>query len=220
MNILITGGAGYIGSHVAVALIEAGHSVVIADNYVNSLPDAAARIAKITGQSAPAYKVDVANSQELRAVFAEGRIDGVVHCAGFKAAGESALNPLKYYRNNIDCSLTLLEVMAEYQVKLIVFSSSALVYGTPTVVASKVLPFVEDMPPGDCANPYGTTKFFIERIIADGAAADPGLAAVNLRYFNPAGAHKSALIGELPRGIPNNLMPYITQVAAGKLKEL
>ena len=214
MAILLTGGAGYIGSHTCVELINAGFDVIIADDFSNASPKVMDRLTEITGRKIPLYNVNVANKTELEEVFASNKIETVIHFAGFKAVGESCRLPVMYYRNNIDSTLTLLETMAKYGVKNIVFSSSATVYGVPETV-----PLTEDMPTG-CTNPYGWTKFMIEQILRDTAAADPEMSVVLLRYFNPIGAHESGRIGELPNGIPNNLMPYITQVAIGKLKQL
>ncbi len=214
MSVLLTGGAGYIGLHTAVALIDAGYEVVIADNFSNSKPEAVKNAEKITGRKIPVYNIDVESHEAMRKVFSENKIDAAVHFAGLKAVGESVAKPLKYYRNNLDTAITLLEVMAEFGVKKIVFSSSATVYS-----ASNPIPYVEGMPRGS-TNPYGWTKLMIEQIIEDAAAADSEISAVLLRYFNPIGAHESGLIGEDPQGIPNNLMPYITQVAVGKLPEL
>ena len=214
MAILLTGGAGYIGSHTCVELINAGYEVIIADDFSNASPKVMGRLKEITGRDIKLYSADVANKAALSAVFAENKIETVIHFAGFKAVGESCRKPVMYYRNNIDSTLTLLETMAEYGVKNIVFSSSATVYGVPETV-----PLTEGMPTG-CTNPYGWTKFMIEQILRDTAAADPEMSVVLLRYFNPIGAHESGRIGELPNGIPNNLMPYITQVAIGKLKQL
>ena len=215
MKILLTGGAGYIGSHTAVELLDAGYDVVIADNFSNSAPQVVGRIEKITGKKVAVHNVDVSDKSGLEAVFAQEKIGAVIHFAGLKAVGESVRVPLRYYRNNIDCTLTLLETMEKFGVNIIIFSSSATVYGTP-----ETLPLTEDMRTGPCSNPYGSTKLFIEQIILDAAAARPALSAVLLRYFNPVGAHKSGLIGEMPNGIPNNLMPYISQVAVGKLQKL
>lgn len=214
MNILLTGGAGYIGSHTAVELINKGYSVVIADDLSNSKMESVKRIEKITGKSIPFYKCDVADHEALRKVFSENKIDAVIHFAGYKAVGESVAKPLMYYRNNINTTLTLLEVMAEFGVKNIAFSSSATVYGIPETV-----PLTEDMNTS-CTNPYGWTKLFIEQILTDAAFADKELSVVLLRYFNPIGAHESGLIGEDPSGIPNNLMPYISQTAVGKRERL
>lgn len=214
MRVLLTGGAGYIGSHTCVELLNNGYDVVIADNFDNASEKVLERIREITGKDVPVYKVDVAQKQQLRTVFEECDIDAVIHFAGYKAVGESVEKPLMYYRNNLDTTLTLLEVMAEFDVKKIVFSSSATVYGVPEVV-----PLVEDMPTS-CTNPYGWTKLFNEQILKDACVADENLSVVLLRYFNPIGAHESGLIGESPNGIPNNLMPYITQVAVGKREKL
>ncbi len=211
MNILLTGGAGYIGTHTCIELINAGHTAIIADNLCNSSREAVHRVEKITGQKIPFYEIDVCNGDSLRALFSENTIDAVIHFAGLKAVGESCEIPLRYYRNNLDSTLTLLEVMKEFDCHNIVFSSSATVYGIPEKV-----PLVETMPTS-CTNPYGWTKLMIEQILTDASNADPKLSAVLLRYFNPIGAHESGTIGENPNGIPNNLMPYITQVAVGKL---
>ncbi len=215
MSILLTGGAGYIGSHTAVELLDAGYEVVIADNFSNSSPEVIKRIEELTGKKVSVFKVDVADKDALENVFIKSRIDGVIHFAGLKAVGESVKLPLRYYRNNIDCTLTLLETMERFNVETLIFSSSATVYGTP-----EKLPLTEDMKTGPCSNPYGSTKLFIEQIIKDAAAANSKLSAVLLRYFNPVGAHPSGRIGEMPNGIPNNLMPFISQVAVGKLSKL
>ncbi len=212
MAVLLTGGAGYIGSHTAVELCAAGYDVVVADNFSNSSPVAVKRVEQITGKKIRLYEVDCCDKQAMARVFAENKIDSVVHFAGLKAVGESVRVPLAYYRNNIDSTLTLLELMDVYGVKKLIFSSSATVYGVRAL-----LPYREDMETGPCTNPYGWTKLFIEQIIADFAASRPDFTAVLLRYFNPVGAHESGLIGEDPRDIPNNLMPYIAKVAAGKL---
>ena len=214
MRVLLTGGAGYIGSHTCVELLDNGYDVVIADNFDNSSEKVIDRIKQITGKDVLVYNIDVADKVALRKLFEECDIDSVIHFAGFKAVGESVAKPLMYYRNNIDTTLTLLEVMAEYNVKKIVFSSSATVYGVP-----KVVPLKEGMPTS-CTNPYGWTKLFNEQILTDATVADKDLSVVLLRYFNPIGAHESGLIGESPNGIPNNLMPYITQVAVGKREKL
>ncbi len=215
MNVLLTGGTGFIGSHTAVELIVAGHSVVIADNLANSSANVIDRIEQITGVRPQFYQIDVADKAALERVFNENTLDAVVHFAGLKAVGESVAKPLLYYRNNLDTTLDLLEVMATHSCKRFIFSSSATVYG----MTNKV-PFTEDMPAGGCTNPYGWTKFMIEQILRDAAVADPAMSVVLLRYFNPIGAHESGLIGEAPNGIPNNLMPYLCQVAAGKLPRL
>ncbi len=215
MKVLLTGGAGYIGSHTCVELLTRGYDVVIADNFDNSKPEVINRIKKITGKEPLVYTVDVADKAALKTVFEENKIDSVIHFAGLKAVGESCRKPIEYYRNNIDSTLTLLETMRDYGVKKIVFSSSATVYGVPETV-----PLVESMKKTGCTNPYGWTKYMIEQILTDAATADSELTCVLLRYFNPIGAHESGLIGEDPQGIPNNLMPYISQVAVGKLKQL
>lgn len=214
MNVLLTGGAGYIATHTCIELINAGHTAVIADNFSNSSPKAVKRVEEITGTSIPLYNIDVCDKDALDKVFAENKLDAVIHFAGYKAVGESCAIPVAYYRNNLDSTLTLLEVMKKYGVSNIVFSSSATVYGVPETV-----PLVETMPTG-CTNPYGWTKLMNEQILKDAASADENLSVVLLRYFNPIGAHESGRIGENPNGIPNNLMPYITQVAAGRLQKL
>lgn len=214
MNVLLTGGAGYIGTHTCIELINAGHTVVVADNFSNSSPKAIERVEEITGKKIPLYNIDVCDVETLDKLFAENKIDAVIHFAGLKAVGESCEIPVAYYRNNLDSTLALLEVMKKYSVANFVFSSSATVYGIP-----KSVPLVETMPTG-CTNPYGWTKLMNEQILTDAAKADSSLSIVLLRYFNPIGAHESGRIGENPNGIPNNLMPYITQVAAGRLKRL
>ncbi len=215
MKLLVTGGTGFIGSHTVVALIEAGHEVVIVDNLVNSQRNVVTKIKRITGVKPLFYKVDVAHEKGLRKVFSEHKFDAVIHFAGLKAVGESVEKPLMYYRNNLDSTITLLELMREFEVKNILFSSSATVYGTP-----KRVPLKEEDPIGGTTNPYGTTKLFIEQILMDFVAANPGFKAVSLRYFNPIGAHPSKLLGESPSDIPNNIMPYISRVANGKLSHL
>lgn len=215
MNVLLAGGAGYIGTHTCVELISAGHDVVIADNYSNSCPMAVQRVEEITGKKIPLYEADVCDSAAVDKIFSENKIDAVIHFAGLKAVGESCAKPVEYYRNNIDSTLTLLEAMKKYSVNNFIFSSSATVYGTP-----KVVPLVETMPTGSPTNPYGWTKLMMEQILSDTAKANPEMSIVLLRYFNPIGAHESGRIGEDPNGIPNNLMPYITQVAAGRLARL
>lgn len=214
-SVLLTGGTGYIGSHTAVAMIEAGFDVVIADNLSNSSDAVIDRIEKITGIRPGFYEIDIADKDGLSRVFEENEISGVVHFAGMKAVGESVKKPVLYYRNNIDTTLSLLEVMKEYGVRSFVFSSSATVYGE-----DNPYPYVETMSRGLCSNPYGWTKAMNEQILCDAAAADPELSVVLLRYFNPIGAHESGLIGEDPQGIPNNLMPYISQVAVGRREGL
>lgn len=215
MNVLLAGGAGYIGTHTCVELINAGHSAIIADNFSNSCPEAVARVEEITGKKIPLYEADVCDSVAVEKIFSENKIDAVIHFAGLKAVGESCEKPVMYYRNNIDSTLTLLEAMKKYSVNNFIFSSSATVYGTP-----KTVPLVETMPTGSPTNPYGWTKLMMEQILSDTARANPEMSVVLLRYFNPIGAHESGRIGEDPNGIPNNLMPYITQVAAGRLKQL
>lgn len=212
---MLTGGAGFIGSHTAVELLAAGYEVVIVDNLYNSSADVISKIEEISGKMVVFYDADVADKAALTKIFTEQNIEGVIHFAGYKAVGESVQKPLAYYRNNLDSTLTLLEVMAEHGCKKIIFSSSATVYGF-----NSPSPCLESMGKGTCTNPYGWTKWMIEQILEDAAKADPELAVVLLRYFNPVGAHKSGLIGEKPNGIPNNLFPYICQVASGKLKEL
>lgn len=215
MTILLAGGAGYIGSHTAVQLLNSGHDVVIVDNYCNSSPEAIRRIQEITGKPVIAYEADVCDRGAVSRIMAENRIDCVIHFAGLKAVGESVRIPLAYYRNNIDTTLTLLECMKEAGVPSIVFSSSATVYGE-----ENPYPYIETMKHGSCSNPYGWTKSMMEQILEDAAKANPGLSVVLLRYFNPIGAHESGRIGEDPQGIPNNLMPYIAQVAVGRRDHL
>ncbi len=214
MKILLTGGAGYIGSHTAVELLNNGYEVVIGDNFVNSKPEVLEKIKEITKKDFKFYETDFTNKSQVENIFKNEEIDVVVHFAGLKAVGESCSIPVDYYRNNIDSTLTLLEVMKEYDVTNLVFSSSATVYGVP-----KHMPLKEDMPTS-CTNPYGWTKLMNEQILKDTAKANPKLSIVLLRYFNPIGAHESGLIGEDPNGIPNNLMPYITKVAKGILPNL
>ncbi len=215
MAILLTGGAGFIGSHTAVALLQNGQDVVIADDLSNSSEDVIRRIGIITGKTPKFYRADVAERAAVEQIFAENSIDAVIHFAGFKAVGESVRKPVAYYRNNLDTTLTVLEVMAVHGCKRFIFSSSATVYGE-----NNPAPYLETMPTGCCSNPYGWTKFMVEQILLDAAVADPEMSVVLLRYFNPIGAHESGLIGEKPNGIPNNLMPYITQVAAGVREKL
>ena len=215
MTVLLTGGNGYIGSHTAVELLTRGYDVVIADNLSNSDIAVVDAIETITGKRPAFFACDVADKAALEEVFTANDIEAVIHFAGYKAVGESVQKPIAYYRNNIDTTLTLLEVMEKHGCKKLVFSSSATVYGENNPV-----PFTEKMPVGGCTNPYGRTKFFIEEILRDAAKADMALSIVLLRYFNPIGAHKSGLIGEKPNGIPNNLMPYITQTAAGLREKL
>ncbi|HOO06524.1 MAG TPA: UDP-glucose 4-epimerase GalE [Ruminococcus sp.] len=214
-TVLLAGGAGYIGSHTAVELLEAGYDVVIADNYSNSCPEAVKRVEEITGKAVKTYECDIKDSAKLDQIFAENKIDAVIHFAGLKAVGESVAKPVLYYRNNIDTTLSLLESMERAGVKKIIFSSSATVYGEENPV-----PYTEDMPRGTCTNPYGWTKVMMEQILEDAAKADDQLSVVLLRYFNPIGAHPSGRIGEDPQGIPNNLMPYVSQVAVGRREKL
>lgn len=209
-QILLTGGAGFIGSHTAVELLKAGEEVIIVDDLSNSRADVLERIQTITGKSVCFYEANVAEPAAMERIFAENRIGTVIHFAGYKAVGESTEKPVAYYRNNLDTALTLLEMMQKHHVKQFVFSSSAAVYGL-----SACVPFTEDMCTLGCTNPYGWTKYMIERILTDTAAADEALSVVLLRYFNPIGAHESGLIGENPSENQNNLMSYITQVAAG-----
>lgn len=215
MRILLAGGAGYIGSHTAVELIHAGHDVVIVDNYSNSSPEAVKRIEEVTGHSVTSYEADVRDHDAVCSIMSEYPVDCVVHFAGLKAVGESVRKPVEYYRNNIDTTLTLLECMHESGVHNIVFSSSATVYGE-----ENPYPYVETMPRGRCSNPYGWTKFMMEQILEDAARSDAELSVVLLRYFNPIGAHPSGRMGEDPQGIPNNLMPYVAQVAVGRRDHL
>lgn len=215
MAVLVTGGAGYIGSHTVVSLLEQDYDVVIVDNLSNSKPTALDRIYEITGKRPRFYEVDCTDYAAFEGVFKQEKIEEVIHFAGLKAVGESVEKPLKYYQNNIDSTLVLLDLMKKYEVHNIVFSSSATVYGNP-----KRVPLYETDEVGHTTNPYGTTKYFIERILADFQHVNPLYNVVILRYFNPIGAHPSGLIGEDPEGIPNNLMPYITQVAIGKLINL
>lgn len=214
MSILVTGGAGYIGSHTCVELLNAGYEIVIVDNLSNSKPEALKRIKELTGKDFKFYQVDLLDRPELDGVFAENDIEAVIHFAGLKAVGESVTIPLRYYHNNITGTLILCEVMQRYGVKKVVFSSSATVYGNPASV-----PISEDFPLS-ATNPYGRTKLMIEEILGDLFVSDNSWSIALLRYFNPIGAHKSGRIGEDPQGIPNNLMPYISQVAVGKLQEL
>ena len=216
MSILVTGGAGYIGSHTCVELVEAGYDIVVADNLSNSCEEAVHRVEHIVGKSIPFVKAELTHADEVEELFERfGDIDAVIHFAGLKAVGESVAKPLEYYYNNLTCTLEVLKAMRRHNVKNFVFSSSATVYGDPERV-----PISEDFPTGGTTNPYGTTKLFQERILMDYCAADPTMNVALLRYFNPIGAHESGLIGEDPRGIPNNLVPYIAQVAVGKLEKL
>jgi len=213
-KILVTGGAGFIGSHTCVELIENGYDVIIMDNLVNSKREAVSRIEKITGKSVKFYQTDILDYENSCKIFEDNQIDAVIHFAGLKAVGESVAKPLEYYHNNISGTLVLLDVMRKYNCKTIVFSSSATVYGV-----NNKAPYTEDMPTS-ATNPYGYTKVMIEQILRDLCVADKEWSVSALRYFNPIGAHKSGLIGEDPNGIPNNLLPYISQVAIGKLSQL
>ncbi|MDG6881325.1 UDP-glucose 4-epimerase [Phocoenobacter uteri] len=215
MAILVTGGAGYIGSHTVVELLKQNQEIIVLDNLSNSSEVSLARISQITGKSVHFYKGDILDRQILRQIFAENNIESVIHFAGLKAVGESVQKPLHYYQNNVTGSLVLIEEMLEANVNTIVFSSSATVYGDP-----QIIPITEDCPVGGTTNPYGTSKYMVERILQDTVKAHPQFSAVILRYFNPVGAHESGLIGEDPNGIPNNLLPFISQVAVGKLPQL
>ena len=214
MAVFVTGGAGYIGSHTCIALMEAGYDVVVMDNFDNSHPEAISRVESITQKKVRLYQDDVRNEEALRKVFSENRIDAVIHFAGLKSVNESVSQPVRYYDNNLISTIRLLEVMEEFGVRRFVFSSSATVYGM-----QKEMPVAEDRSLG-AINPYGRTKLFIEEILRDVAHANPSWHIALLRYFNPIGAHESGLIGEDPQDIPNNLMPYISQVAVGKLPRL
>ena len=216
MNILLCGGAGYIGSHTLIELDKAGHSVVVVDNLYNSQEEALNRVSKILGgKEIPFYQVDVRDREGLTKVFDAHKIDAVIHFAGLKAVGESCAKPLEYYENNMNGTFVLMDVMRQHGCKNIIFSSSATVYGDP-----EIIPITEECPKGQCTNPYGWTKSMLEQVLMDVQKADPEWNVVLLRYFNPIGAHESGLIGENPNGIPNNLMPYITQTAIGIRQEL
>ena len=212
MTILVTGGAGYIGSHTCVELLNAGYDVVVLDNLYNASEKAVERVKQITGRELVFYNADVCDRAAVTKIFDEQKIDAVIHFAGYKAVGESVHKPIEYYTNNIDGTLILTDVMRAHGCKNFIFSSSATVYGDPAFV-----PITEECPKGKCTNPYGWTKWMIEQILTDIHTADPEWNVILLRYFNPIGAHKSGLIGEDPKGIPNNLLPYIAQVAIGKL---
>ncbi len=215
MSILVTGGAGYIGSHTCVELLNAGKDIVVIDNYYNSKPESLKRVRQITGKDFKFYECDIRDRDGLRKVFGENKIDVVIHFAGLKAVGESCQIPLAYYENNVSGTVTLCEVMAEFDCKRMIFSSSATVYG-----GNNIAPYDEDMPTGAVTNPYGRTKYVIEEILKDLYASDNSWSIATLRYFNPIGAHESGLIGEDPNGIPNNLVPYVAQVAVGKLAQI
>ncbi|MBQ9414317.1 MAG: UDP-glucose 4-epimerase GalE, partial [Clostridia bacterium] len=215
MAILITGGCGYIGSHTCIEMLAAGYDIVVVDNYYNSKPEALTRVKELSGKDFPFYNADIRDEEALTRVFKENKIDAVIHFAGLKAVGESVHKPMMYYDNNVQGTLVLCRVMDKMGCKRIIFSSSATVYGM-----NNPSPLKETMPTGAVTNPYGRTKYVIEEILKDICVSDPAWSAVLLRYFNPIGAHQSGRIGEDPNGIPNNLMPYISQVAIGKLPQL
>lgn len=215
MNVLVTGGAGYIGSHTVVELLNAGHKAIIVDDLSNAKRDVISRIETITGKRPEFYQIDCADKHAMRTIFRANHIDAVIHFAGFKAVGESVKKPLEYYRNNLDATLSLVEAMEEFGCRKLVFSSSATVYGP-----NNPHPYKEEMPAIQSSSPYGWTKVMIERILTDYVTAHPDFCAILLRYFNPIGAHESGLLGDDPNGIPNNLMPYIGRVAAGQLEKL
>lgn len=215
MSILVTGGAGYIGSHTCVELLQSGFEVVVVDNYYNSCAESVERVESLTGKKIALYEGDVRDGALLDRIFSENRIDCVIHFAGLKAVGESCAKPILYYDNNVCGTLALIEAMQRHGCKKIVFSSSATVYGDP-----EVLPLTENCKTGETTNPYGTSKLFQERILSDLYASDNEWTVILLRYFNPVGAHESGLIGEAPQGIPNNLTPYVAKVALGELKEV
>lgn len=214
MSILVTGGAGFIGSHTCVEMLEAGYDIVVVDNLYNSCPQALMRVEKITGKSIKFYEADVCDKSALRTIFSENAVEAVIHFAGYKAVGESVKKPMMYYGNNLISTISLIEIMEEFSVRKLVFSSSATVYAEDNIV-----PLTENMKLG-AVNPYGKTKLFIEEMLRDLCVSNPEWSVALLRYFNPIGAHKSGTIGESPKGIPNNLMPYISQVAVGKLEKL
>ena len=213
MNVLVTGGTGYIGSHICVELLEAGHEVIVIDDFSNSKPEVLGYIKDITGKKVKFYEFNILDEAKTEAVFKENKIDAVIHCAAFKAVGESVQKPIEYYTNNLMTTLIVSKMMKKYHVNQIVFSSSATVYGDPETV-----PITEDCKLGDTTNPYGTSKAMMERILTDVQHACPDMSVSLLRYFNPIGAHESGLLGEDPKGIPNNLMPYIMKVATGELE--
>jgi len=215
MSILVTGGAGYIGSHTCVELLEAGYEVVVVDNLYNASPEALKRVEKITGKSVTFYEADILDKEALNKIFDAHKIEAVIHFAGYKAVGESVRKPIEYYYNNMTGTLVLCDVMRAHGVKNIVFSSSATVYGDPAQI-----PITENCPKGQPTNPYGWTKSMLEQVLTDIHTSDPEWNVILLRYFNPIGAHKSGMIGEDPKGIPNNLLPYIAQVAVGKREML
>ena len=213
MRILVTGGAGYIGSHTCVELLKEGYDVTIVDNLYNASKKAVERVERITGKKVTFYKEDICSRTAMEQIFEREAVDAVIHFAGYKAVGESVAKPVEYYQNNLVGTLTLCDVMRKHGVKNIIFSSSATVYGDPAEI-----PITENCPKGTCTNPYGWTKWMLEQVLTDIQTADPEWNVILLRYFNPIGAHKSGLIGEDPKGIPNNLLPYVAQVAIGKLK--
>lgn len=213
MNVLVCGGTGYIGSHICVELLDAGYEVTVIDDFSNSKPEVLEHIKEITGKDVKFYEFNILNEEKTEAVFKENKIDAVIHCAAFKAVGESVEKPIEYYTNNLTTTLIVSKMMKKYNVNQIVFSSSATVYGDPETV-----PITEDCKLGETTNPYGTSKAMMERILTDVQHAYPQMSVTLLRYFNPIGAHESGLIGEDPKGIPNNLMPYIMKVATGELE--
>lgn len=213
MNVLITGGAGYIGSHICVELLQAGHDVVVIDDFSNSKPEVLNYIKQLTGKKVKFYEFNVLDEEKMEDVFVNNKIDSIIHCAAFKAVGESMVKPVEYYTNNLMSTLVVAKMMKKYNVNNIVFSSSATVYGDPEIV-----PLTEDCQLGETTNPYGTSKAMMERILTDVQKAYPHMSVTLLRYFNPIGAHESGLLGEDPKGIPNNLMPYIMKVATGELE--
>ena len=215
MKILLTGGAGYIGTHTAIELLNAGYEIVVADNFCNSQMESTVRAKKITGKDFPVYELDCRDQAKLEVLFEQEKPDAVIHFAGLKAVGESVAKPLEYYENNLNATFVLLKVMEKYNCTKIVFSSSATVYGE-----QDEMPLVETMKCTRCSNPYGWTKYMIEQILRDFGVAHPDWSIVLLRYFNPVGAHESGMVGENPNGIPNNLMPRVTQAALGKIKML